>query len=237
MLVAMCGRYALFGDKKRGEVNLPAGLVDGYTDRVINPLMALDGHYNIAPTQILPVCTLADGGPGLESMRWGLLPHWAKDAKKAYSTINARAETVRTAPAFRDAWKRDQRCLVPASGWYEWVDEGGERKQPYFIQAANGQNPIMFAGLFSRWVGPEGKEVATYTIITTEALGAIANIHHRSPRVLLAGDWQTWLAGAVAEAEAFLEPQEVSLRMHAVGLAVGNPRNQSMRLIEPLNLA
>jgi putative SOS response-associated peptidase YedK len=233
----MCGRYALFGNKKRGEDNLPPGLVDGYTDRVINPLLGLEGHFNIAPTQILPVCTLGDDGPGLESMRWGLLPHWAKDAKKAYSTINARAETVRTAPAFRDAWKRDQRCLVPATGWYEWVDEGGAKRQPYFIQAADEQNPIMFAGLFSRWAGPEGKEVATYTIITTEALGAIAKIHHRSPRVLLSGDWQTWLAGTAAEAKVFLEPQEVSLRAHPVGLAVGNPRNQGQALAAPLNPA
>lgn len=110
----------------------------------------MEPHYNVAPTQILPVCTLGEEGPGLESMRWGLLPCRAKDAKKAYSTINARAETVRTAPAFRDAWKRDQRCLVPASGWYEWVDEGGTKKQPYFIQDAGRHNPIMFAGLFSR---------------------------------------------------------------------------------------
>ena len=233
----MCGRYALFGNPKRGEDLIPTGFDDGFTDRVINPLRTVDPHYNIAPTQILPVCTLGENGPGVESMRWGLLPFWAKDAKKAYSTINARAETVRTAPAFRDAWKQGQRCLVPASGWYEWVDEGGAKKQPYFIQAADGQNPIMFAGLFSRWTGSEGAEVATYTVITTEALGAIAKIHHRSPRVLLAGDWQTWLAGTVTEAEGFLEAQEVALQVHAVGLAVGNPRNQGERLVEPLNPA
>jgi putative SOS response-associated peptidase YedK len=231
----MCGRYALYGNPKRGEDTLPSGFADGYTDRIWNPLSSVKGHYNIAPTQILPVCTQGEEGPGLESMRWGLLPFWAKDAKKAYSTINARAETVRTAPAFRDAWKRDQRCLVPASGWYEWVDEGGAKKQPYFIQAADGQNPIMFAGLFSRWTGPEGNEIATYTIITTEALGEIRRIHHRSPRVLLAGDWQTWLAGTAAEAEAFLEPQQVRLQVHQVGPDVGNPRNQGEQLIAPLN--
>jgi putative SOS response-associated peptidase YedK len=233
----MCGRYALFGNKKLGEPTLPSGFEDGYTDRLINPLLRLEGQFNIAPTQVLPVCTLGDDGPGLESMRWGLLPHWAKDTKKAYSTINARAETVRTAPAFRDAWRRGQRCLVPATGWYEWVDEGGAKKQPYFIQAVDEQNPIMFAGLFSRWAGPEEQEIATYTIITTEALGAISKIHHRSPRVLHGDGWQTWLAGTAAEAEAFLEPQEVPLSVHAVGLDVGNPRNQGEQLVAPLNPA
>lgn len=230
----MCGRYALFGNNKHGDDTVPRGFDDGYTDRVVNPLLGLEPRYNIAPTQIMPVCTLGENGPGLESMRWGLLPHWAKDAKKAYSTINARAETVRTAPAFRDAWKNDQRCLVPASGWYEWVDEGGGKKQPYFVQSACGQNPLMFAGLFSRWTGADGKALATYTIITTQALGAIATIHNRSPRVLLAGDWKTWLAGTAAEAEVFLAPQEVPLQLHRVGLAVGNPRNQGEALVAQL---
>ena len=233
----MCGRYALFGNPKRGEATLPAGFEDGYTDRVINPLRTVEPHYNVAPTQVLPVCTLGELGPGLESMRWGLLPFWAKDAKKAYSTINARAETVRTASAFRDAWKRGQRCLVPASGWYEWVDEGGAKKKPYFVQDAAGQNPIMFAGLFSRWAGPEGAEVATYTVITTEALGEIRKIHHRSPRVMLPGDWQAWLAGTAEEAVVYLEPQDLPLKLHQVGLAVGNPRNQGEQLVAPLNPA
>ena len=233
----MCGRYALFGNPKRGEMTLLNGFADGYTDRVWNLLANVEPHFNIAPTQILPVCTLGEGGPGLESMRWGLLPFWAKDAKKSYSAINARAETVRTAPAFREAWKRDQRCLVPASGWYEWLDEGGAKKQPYFIQDSDGQNPIMFAGLFSRWTGPEGNEIATYTIITTEALGDIRKIHHRSPRVLRTGDWQAWLTGTATEAEAFLQPQEFPLQIHRVGLAVGNPRNQGKQLIAPLNPA
>ena len=79
----MCGRYALFGDPKRGEMALPNGFADGYADRVRNPLANVEPHFNIAPAHILPVCTLGEGGPGLESMRWGLLPFWAKDANKA----------------------------------------------------------------------------------------------------------------------------------------------------------
>lgn len=233
----MCGRYALFGNPKRGGASLPTGFEDGYTDRVINPLRTVEPHYNVAPAQILPVCTLGDLGPGLESMRWGLLPFWAKDTKNAYSTINARAETVRTAPAFRDAWKRGQRCLVPASGWYEWVDEGGAKKQPYFIQDAAGQNPIMFAGLFSRWTSPDGAEVGTYTVLTTEALGEIRKIHHRSPRVLMSDDWQAWLAGTVEDVVAYLEPEALPLRGHQVGLAVGSPRNQGQQLVVPLSPA
>ena len=126
---------------------------------------------------------------------------------------------------------------MPAPGWYEWVDEGGAKKQPYFIQGAAGENPIMFAGLFSQWTGSEGAEVATYTVVTTEALGEIRKIHHRSPRVLLPGDWRAWLAGTVEEAIALLEPEEVPLQVHQVGLAVGNPRNQGEELVAPLNPA
>lgn len=223
----MCARYALFGPFS------PGNLVPGFVEHVVNPLAGF-AQYNIAPSQVSPVVVAGEGGPGLESMRWGLLPHWAKDPKIAYSTINARAETLVEKPAFRDAWRRGQRCLVPVTGWYEWVDLGGKRKQPYFLRSAGGDNPLMFAGLWSRWTDAEGKPVATYTVVTTEAMGDVRRVHDRQPQVLPAEAWDTWLRAPAAEAVALLQPVVTALRISAVGSAVGNPRNQGPGLVEPL---
>lgn len=223
----MCARYALFGPFS------PGNLVPGFVEHVLNPLAGF-AMYNIAPSQVNPVVVAGEGGPGLESMRWGLLPHWAKDPKLAYSTINARAETLAEKPAFRDAWRRGQRCLVPVTGWYEWVDLGGKRKQPYFIQSAEGRNPMMFAGLWSRWTDAEGKQVATYTVVTTEAMGEVRRVHDRQPQVLPTAAWETWLRAPAAEAAALLKPVVPALRITAVGTAVGNPRNQGAALVAPL---
>lgn len=223
----MCARYALFGP-------FPLrNLVPGFVEHVVNPLAGF-AQYNIAPSQLNPVVVAGEGGPGLESMRWGLLPHWARDPKIAYSTINARAETLAEKPAFRDAWRRGQRCLVPVTGWYEWVDLGGKRKQPYFLRAADGANPMMFAGLWSRWTDAEGRGVATYTVVTTEAMGEVRRVHDRQPQVLPAEAWDTWLRAPLAEAASLLRPLVTPLRIAAVGPAVGNPRNQGPGLVEPL---
>ena len=223
----MCARYALFGPFS------PGNLVPGFVEHVVNPLAGF-AQYNIAPSQVNPVVVAGAGGPGLESMRWGLLPHWAKDPKLAYSTINARAETLADKPAFRDAWRRGQRCLVPVTGWYEWVDLGGKRKQPYFLRSSDGDNPMMFAGLWSRWTDAEGKGVATYTVVTTEARGEVRRVHDRQPQVLPAAAWEAWLRAPAAEAAALLQPVVTALRIVAVGPAVGNPRNQGPGLVEPL---
>ncbi len=116
-------------------------------------------RYNVAPSQLQPVVRLdKDGNRELAAMRWGLLPHWAKDKAIGYKTINARAETVATAPAFRDAFKR-HRCLVPATGFYEWMKVAGG-KQPYHISIISGE-PFAFAGLWSSWKNPEGKWINT----------------------------------------------------------------------------
>ena len=223
----MCARYALFGPFS------PGNLVPGFVEHVVNPLAGF-AMYNIAPSLLNPVVVAGEGGPGLESMRWGLLPHWAKDPKLAYSTINARAETLVEKPAFRDAWRRGQRCLVPVTGWYEWVDLGGKRKQPYFIRSAEARNPMMFAGLWSRWTDAEGKQVATYTVVTTEAMGEVRRVHDRQPQVLPTTAWEAWLRAPVAEATALLQPVVTALRIAPVGPAVGNPRNQGPGLVEPL---
>lgn len=125
--------------------------------------------YNIAPQTVQPVIRLSREKDERElvRMRWGLIPYWAKDAKIGFSTINAKAESVATSPAFREALKR-RRCLVPADGFYEWQKLEAKAKQPYAIALQDG-SPLAFAGLWERWMDKAaGQPLETYTIITTE---------------------------------------------------------------------
>lgn len=226
----MCGRYSLIGPFSKHIHGLADVLRHWPTDE--ERQRNLFDRYNIAPTQQQPVFVLGEAGPGAELMRWGLLPHWAKDAKSSYSTINARAESLTQKPAFRDAWRWGKRCLVPASGWYEWVGEKPP-KQAWYLQAADGQNPIMFAGLWSTWTGPDGP-INTYTIITTDAQGEVRKIHDRQPRIVQLQDWLAWLSADVVGAARWLEAEDVPVQAHRVSSLVGNPRNQGPALIEPL---
>jgi putative SOS response-associated peptidase YedK len=227
----MCGRYALYGPYELGDPRI----VEGWVEHIRNPLEAFGPRYNMAPSQSLPVLRLVDGAPRIEPMRWGLLPHWAKDTKAGYSTINARIEGVTGKPAFRDAWKRGQRCLVPATGWYEWRELAPKRKQPYFFHSADGLNPLMFAGLWSRWRNPDdGMPIDSYAILTGGALGVVAQVHDRQPHVLSPDAWQAWLEAPVGQALSMLEPAPLPGRWHTVGAAVGNVRNDDARLVEPV---
>ena len=221
----MCGRYSLVGPFSPH--------IREFTDLILQLGDVGGGRYNIAPSQPVPVVTLGVNGPGLEDMRWGLVPHWAKDLKIGYSTINARVEGLVDKPSFRDAWRRGQRCLVPATGWYEWIGEG-KAKQAWYLHAADGTNPLMFAGLWARWSGPDGAVVNSCTILTTEAQGAVRAVHDRQPRVLREADWLPWLEAPVAAATHWLSPEEVPVKAHRVSSLVGNVRNQGAALIEPL---
>ncbi|MGH8029029.1 MAG: SOS response-associated peptidase [Arenimonas sp.] len=227
----MCGRYALYGPYELGDPRI----VEGWVEHIRNPLEGMAARYNVAPSQSLPVLRLHEGVPRVESMRWGLLPHWAKDTKVGYTTINARIEGVTEKPAFRDAWKRSQRCLVPATGWYEWQVLDARRKQPYFFHASDGINPMMLAGLWSRWRNPDdGMPIDSYAILTAAACGVVGEIHDRQPMVLPPERWSTWLESTVPQALELLEPEPLPVRYHAVGTAVGNVRNDDARLVEPL---
>lgn len=186
-------------------------------------------HYNIAPSQ--PAWTIVaypDGGEA-RLMRWGLLPHWAKDAKLAWSTFNARVETAATKPAFRAAWK-ERRCLVPASGYYEWRQEG-EIKQPYYIHAV-GRPLLMFAGL---WEPARDDRPETFSILTREAEGPVKELHARMPLMLDSEFLHDWLHGSTQQAGAMaVAAAPPKLRFHSVDRAVGNPRSQGPRLVEPV---
>jgi putative SOS response-associated peptidase YedK len=148
---------------------------------------------DIRPTQEEPVFRL-NGAGALEAarLRWGLVPNWWKGDLKSFraTTFNARAETVASAPTFRDAF-RQRRCLVPASGWYEWgVSEGKKRKLKFTLPD---RPRFMFAGLWESWTPKDAPPLLSFTILTQEAGPAMAPYHHRAPVVLEDGDWGSWL--------------------------------------------
>ncbi len=161
------------------------------------PVPNLRPSWNIAPTQDVGVIVKEGGGRIYKTMRWGLIPFWAKDEKIGNRLINARAESAATRPAFRAAWK-ERRCLVPASGFYEWraVEVPGRAKpakMPFYISRKDGV-PLTFPGLWERW-GPD--KLLSFTIFTTEARNGIRDIHNRMPLMLAPEGFEPWLAGAI----------------------------------------
>ncbi|MGD9602686.1 MAG: SOS response-associated peptidase [Gammaproteobacteria bacterium] len=225
----MCGRYALYGPYLSDDPEW----VDGWVERIRDPLAGI-ARYNIAPSQVLPVVVREAGRPVFRQMRWGLIPGWAKDPKIGYSTINARAESVLEKPSYRQAWRAGQRCLVPVTGWYEWRELAPRRKQAYYFHASDARNPMMFAGLWSRWESPSDGPLYSYTIITTEAVDIVREVHDRQPRVLTTQDWNRWLETEPQDAERWLQPESIPVAYHPVGSAVGNVRNDDPRLVQPL---
>ena len=167
-------------------------------------------------------------------MRWGLVPHWAKDPRVGYRMINARAETVATKPAYRAAL-RYRRCLVPADGYYEW-QRTGKSKQPYFIHL-DSDEPFCFAGLWASW-GERDQRLESCTIITTEANELSAAVHHRMPAILDAADYGLWLDTAItdpSEVRALLRPYPSSrMALHPVSTRVNSPRNDEPECIQPI---
>jgi putative SOS response-associated peptidase YedK len=225
----MCGRYALYGPYASQDPDWQTGW-----HALLPAALGSTARYNIAPTQDLPVVTLEAGEPVVRQLRWGLIPHWAKDMKMAFSTLNARAEGLLEKPAYRDAWRMGQRCLVPASGWYEWQSLPGGRKQACYFHADNARNPMMLAGLWSEWQSPQGNPIRSYTIITTEALDIVAEVHDRQPRVLATRDWLPWLLADVRTARQWLVPESIPVAWHPVGATVGNVRQDHPGLIAPM---
>lgn len=231
----MCGRYASTADPASLALELDA--VDEVPD-------GLAASWNTAPTD--PVLTVVDRHPEpdhaptrrVRAMRWGLLPHWAKDLRAGAKMINARAETAASTPAFRAA-AASRRCLVPADGWFEWRRDG-TTKQPYFITPADGSR-LYLAGLWSVW-WPRGADrdaerpVLSCSIVTTAATGALTDVHHRMPLVLAPADHLRWLdpdAPAPAELLSGVVPTELvdALELRPVGNAVGDVRSSGPRLV------
>lgn len=197
-----------------------------------NRLDTLVPRYNIAPGQMVPVI-IANSARQIVLMRWGLIPHWAKDEKTAYKMINARVETLTQRPAFRGLLSH-HRCLVPASGFYEWQGEGRE-KTPYYIYPGD-QPYIAFAGLYDLWVTPTSEELYTFTIITTEADPFMARLHNRMPVILARDLEEAWLDPALTQAQDVLDllsrATGLELDAYPVSRMINKPSHDSPALIE-----
>lgn len=243
----MCGRYASTLDPET-----LYGVFEAEPDPVAPPGSGMYGgdaprpRYNIAPTDTVAVVRVrperedAPEGRFVGEARWGLVPSWAKDLSVGSRMFNARAESVPDKPAFKRAFER-RRALVPASGYYEWrvigTDAKGKpRKQAYYITPKDG-SVLAFAGLWEFWRSPDGDPVVSTTIITTDAVSVMADIHDRMPLVLPASEWDEWLDPKIAGADllGMLAPPDekliAGLELRPVGRAVGNVRNDSAELV------
>jgi putative SOS response-associated peptidase YedK len=219
----MCGRYASF---------LPAEAVRALF-HTVNEAPEYPATWNMAPTREAPVVRLHPQTQArhLDLLRWGLVPHWAKDPKSVRQPINARAETLTTSAMFRDPLMR-RRCLVPADAFYEWQasDVG---KVPYAVARADGQ-PMVFAGLWEGWRGADGTVLRSFTIVTTNANAVLRPIHARMPVVLEPDDWPAWLGeNNAADPTTLLRPSSAELRVWRISSAVNNVRNDNAALLEP----
>jgi putative SOS response-associated peptidase YedK len=223
----MCGRFTLTTD--------PADLQEAFYwvdfgNADISP------RYNIAPSQGIPVITNS-GKNMLDFFTWGLVPHWAKDPKIGYRMINARSETLSEKPSFRNAYKR-RRCLILADGFYEWKKIPAQtQKEPMYIRLKD-QSPFVFAGLWENWYSPDGSQILSTTIITTEPNTLLKPIHNRMPVILPPENYKTWLQPGDVESDLLnplLQPYASDL-MEAIPVsrAVNDPKNDSPECINPL---
>ena len=227
----MCGRYVVAYD--------PETLVSGFSVTRVPPFPK---RWNVTPQSPVPVVLeTKDGERVAELMRWGLLPHWAKDPALGHKLNNARAEGVESKPSFRQALRR-RRCLLPASGFYEWqAAEGG--KQPWFISPADGSLFAM-AGLFEAWRPPGSDDnaewVLTCCVITTSPNKLMAPIHDRMPAMLAREHWGPWLARDrqdPAELLPLLQPAPAaSMRAWPVSRAVNRSSAEGEALVRPVEL-
>ena len=224
----MCGRYTLTADLKK------------VADRFGAPMPADEWatcappRYNIAPTQAVIVVG-DDGKRYMKEMLWGLIPSWAKDPGIGNRMINARAETLAEKPAFRAALKK-RRCIIPADGFYEW-QKLGKVKQPVRI-VLKSREPFGFAGLWEHWKPPEGEEVLSCTIVTTEANVLLKAVHERMPVILTRDAEAAWLDPKTQEPEKLLPllrqypPDE--MEFYTVSRDVNSPAVDNASNIEPI---
>jgi putative SOS response-associated peptidase YedK len=191
-------------------------------------------RYNVAPTQPIPIVRLHEAERQFALVRWGLLPAWVKDPRAFSLLINARGDSVNDKPAFRNAMKR-RRCLIPADGFYEWSEQGG-RKRPYVVRPADGE-PVAFAGLWECWTGPNGEEVETAAIVTTDASRDLHAIHHRMPVVVPPDAFDFWLdcnnVDALTAAALLVPAREGFFEAYEISTAVNRVANDTAAVLEP----
>jgi putative SOS response-associated peptidase YedK len=193
--------------------------------------------YNVAPSQPVPVVRMRDGEREGVTLRWGLVPFFARGVPPRYSTINAAIEKLAASPSWRGPWARGQRCLLPATGFYEWhVNEDGS-KTPFYITCAD-QPVFGLAGLWESSRADDGNVIQSCTIITMPPNPLLAEIHNakqRMPAILQSQDIDAWLTGPIDQAQSALKPYPSdSMAAWPVSSRVNSPKNNDAQLIEPL---
>lgn len=220
----MCGRFA---------VTVPSdAMAQLFAARPANDLPPVP-NYNVCPTNPVHAITSNSQTRSLHSMRWGFVPHWYKALNDGPLLINARAETIARKSAFREA-VRTRRCLIPATGFYEWTKDGEGARWPWYIAPPAGEI-LAFAGVWQDWAR-EGETVTSCTIVTTSANSTLKAIHHRMPVILRAKDWPLWLGEAGHGAAKLMTPApEDALQVYRVDPSVNSSRASGPDLIRPVS--
>ena len=219
----MCGRFTITHPNEA-----IAALFDALPGNDLPPVP----RFNICPTQ--PVAAiLSDGGHRrLRALRWGFLPAWYRTPTDGPLIINARADTIATKPAFRES-VRSRRCLIPATGFYEWTEGAAKARLPWYITRADGA-PILFAGVWQDWER-DGQSLVTCAIVSTDAGPDMARLHHREPVTVDPAHWPLWLGEAGHGAAALMVPQPGgTFAMHRVDPQVNSNRAEGPGLILPI---
>jgi putative SOS response-associated peptidase YedK len=217
----MCGRYTLTADIQT--------IAESFG---VEPRLDASPRYNIAPTQEIVAILKESETAHLALLRWGLIPAWAKDEAIGSRMINARAETLAEKPSFKNLL-RTRRCLIVADGFYEWKAEG-KSKTPMYITLEDNR-PFAFAGLWDLWKNPDGRQVQSCTIITTEPNELMASIHTRMPVILRPGAYTDWLNPQLHDTNVLthcLKPYPTELmKVRPVSKLVNNPRNETAEIL------
>jgi putative SOS response-associated peptidase YedK len=220
----MCGRFLL--NATPDEVRALFGFFEG------EPSPA---RYNIAPTQPVGVVRSAGGERRFSFMRWGLVPSWVADPSTYTLLINARAESLLERPAFRDAF-RERRCLLPASGFYEWGPSRSRDRQPYWMRPRSGEL-VAFAGIYETWTGPDGKAIDSVCIVTVPANMETRPIHDRMPAIIAPEDYDAWLASGELPSDVWerllKSPPDRTFDAIPVGTRVNAVANEGPDLLDP----
>lgn len=219
----MCGRFA---------ITLPNdAMAQLFAASPANDLPGVP-NFNVCPTTQVHAVTSDGDQRRLSAMRWGFLPHWYKSPNDGPLLINARAETIAEKPAFRAA-ARDRRCLIPATGFYEWTKDTDGKRLPWYITSPD-DTPLAFAGVWQSWDKGEAP-VTTCAIVTTLANAPMQTIHHRMPVILGPDDWPLWLGEAGHGAATLMHaPPDDALQFWRVGTGVNSNRASGPRLMDPL---
>lgn len=221
----MCGRFTLVTNLELWNARFQIEVIP----------FDMQPRYNIAPGQLIPAIISDHGNRRIGQLKWGLVPFWSKDEKVGYKMINAKSETLREKPAFKNLFAR-KRCIIPADGFYEWKKVGKE-KQPMCITMKTGE-PFAFAGLYDTWTSPEGEKVHSCTIITTKPNDVVADIHDRMPVILRHEDEGVWLDREKFDSDllhSLLVPYDSNMmRAYPVPAMVGSPKNDIPECIEEI---